>query len=57
MTPARALLREAEAARVSIHLDGDALKARGNPNPDLLARLRAAKPDLVALLRGEICRH
>lgn len=36
---------------------GLALEAASEPSPELLARLRAHKAELVALLRGDACRH
>lgn len=49
---AAALVREARAAGAELRLVDGAVKVRGNPSPDLLARLRAAKPEITALLKG-----
>lgn len=56
MSAAR-LLREAEAAGVRLRLaQGGAVKAAGTVSLELLARLRAQKAGLVAILRGDACR-
>lgn len=50
---AATLIREAANAGVSIRLDGDklALKAQVKPPGDLLDKIKASKPEIVALLR------
>ena len=50
MTSARALLAEAAARGVRVHLRHGELKAayRGAPPRDLLDKLRAAKPEIIA---------
>ena len=53
---AAALLAEAREAGVGLRLVEGAPKVSGCPSPDLLARLRGAKPELVELLRGDRCR-
>lgn len=57
MTPAWALLTEARVAGVGIRLVGGKPRVAGEPSPEFLARLRAAKDALAALLAGETCRH
>ena len=52
-----ALLAEAHAAGVTLRLADGTPKVGGDPPPDLLARLRAHKAELVELLRGDRCRH
>ena len=50
---APALLSELRAAGVTLEADGDRLKVQAAPGiitPELTARLRAAKPDLLAIL-------
>lgn len=54
---AAALLAEARAAGLSIRLAAGKAKLAGNPSPDLLARLRNAKAELVEILAGDRCRH
>ena len=44
------LLAEARAAGVHLWLDGDRVRWRGTPAPDLLDRLRASKAEVAALL-------
>lgn len=51
------LLAEAKAAGVTLRLVAGNPKVGGSPSPDLLARLRQHKPELVALLRGDACRY
>jgi hypothetical protein len=54
------LLAEAAAAGVTVQLEPDGrvrLAAEREPPAHLLTELRAHKPELVALLRGERCRH
>ena len=55
MTPARHLLIELRAHGVRVVVDGDALRlsAPGKPPELLLARVRAEKPALLRLLRGD----
>jgi hypothetical protein len=53
---AAALVREGAAAGVTLRLVDGKAKVRGSPSPDLLARLREAKPEVVELLRGDRCR-
>lgn len=50
---APALLSELRAAGVTLEADGDRLKVQAAPGiitPELTARLKAAKPDLLAIL-------
>ena len=54
---AAALLAEAEDSGVRLRLDDDRIAWRGRPTTELLARLRARKLELLALLRGDACRH
>ena len=55
---AAALLAEAAAAGVRLALAADGnVRATGPASPDLIAKLRAGKPELVELLRGYRCRH
>jgi len=54
---AAALLAEARAAGVTLRLAGSTPKVAGGPSPELLARLRAARVELVELLRGDRCRR
>ena len=51
-----ALVREARAAGTELRLVDGAVKVRGTPSPELLARLREAKLELTAILRGDRCR-
>jgi hypothetical protein len=52
------LLAEAHAAGVRLRLaPNGSTKVAGTPSPELLARLRAAKPELTELLAGNRCRH
>lgn len=53
---AAALVREARASGTELRLVDGAVKVRGNPSPDLLARLREAKPEIADILRGDRCR-
>ncbi len=55
MTSARALLAEAAARGVRVHLRHGELKAayRGAPPRDLLDKLRAAKPEIIAEIAAE----
>ena len=53
---AAALLAEARAAGVTLRLAGSTPKVAGSPSPELLARLRAARVEVVELLRGDRCR-
>jgi hypothetical protein len=53
---AAALLAEARAAGVTLRLAGSTPKVAGKPSPELLARLRAARVEVVQLLRGDRCR-
>jgi hypothetical protein len=50
---AAALLAEARAAGLSIRLADGKAKVAGNPSPDLLARLREVRAELIELLRAE----
>jgi hypothetical protein len=54
---AAALLAEARAAGVTLRLAGSTPKVAGGPSPELLAQLRAARVEVVELLRGDRCRH
>lgn len=51
-----ALRAEAAGAGLELWLEGERVRWRGRPAPDLLARLRERKAELVELLRGERCR-
>jgi len=54
---AAALLAELRADGVILAADGDKLAieaARGILTPELMARMRAAKPELMALLAGDL---
>jgi hypothetical protein len=53
---AAALVREARTAGLELRLVAGAVKVRGQPEPDLLARLRGAKPEVTAILKGDACR-
>jgi len=55
---AAALLHEARAAGVEFAIvDGTIrLFSRAEPTPELLARLRATKPEITAILQGDACR-
>jgi hypothetical protein len=55
VSAAAALLAEAHAAGVWVRLTGAAVKVTDTAPPDLLERLRAAKPELVAILKGDRC--
>lgn len=57
MSAAWAILAEARAAGVNIRLVDGKPRVKGEPPPQLLARLRAAKGELASLLAGEMCRH
>jgi hypothetical protein len=54
---AAALLAEARTAGVTLRLAGSTPKVAGSPSPELLARLREARPEIIELLRGDRCRH
>ena len=57
MSAAVALRAEAEAGGVRLRLAGDGkVRAAGAP-PELLARLREHKAELLDLLAGHVCRH
>ena len=58
MSAAR-LLDEGRAAGLQLRVeDGRVrLSAAAAPSPELLARLRAHKAEIAALLRGDLCRH
>jgi hypothetical protein len=52
------LLAEASAGGVRLRLAGDGgVKVAGGASPELLARLREHKAELVELLSGDHCRH
>jgi len=55
MTPARHLLSELRAHGVRVVVEGDALRLAGprRPPEPLLERVRAEKPALLRLLRGD----
>jgi hypothetical protein len=53
---AAALLAEAREAGVTLRLVGATPKVAGSPPPELLARLREARGEIVELLRGDRCR-
>ena len=56
MTPARALITRLTSAGVTLRLDGDAIVHRGPRSvlsPDVLAKLRHYKAEIVAELRGQ----
>jgi hypothetical protein len=52
------LLREAKGHGILLAVRGSLIEwhAREAPSPDLLDRLRAAKPELVAILKGNSCK-
>jgi hypothetical protein len=56
---AAVLLDEARRAGVHVYIEiGEVrLRAVARPAPELLARLRAHKAELLALLRGDTCRR
>jgi hypothetical protein len=54
---ATALLAEARGAGVGLRLVEGKPKVSGAPSPELLARLREAKSDIIELLSGCRCRH
>ena len=56
MTAASALLREVRGVGLSVRLDGGRLLAAANSPPELLARLRAHKAEIVEILRADRCR-
>ena len=58
MSAAR-LLDEARAAGLQLRVENERvrLSAEAAPPPELLARLRAHKAEIAALLRGNLCRH
>jgi hypothetical protein len=52
------LLSEARRSGVRLRLAEDRkIKVTGNPDPDLLDRLRRLKPELIEILRGDRCRR
>jgi hypothetical protein len=52
------LLGEARRSGVRLRLaDGRKIKVAGNPDPDLLDRLRRHKPELIEIMTGDRCRH
>ena len=53
---AAALLREAAQVGVTLRLAEGKPKVSGSPSPELLGRLRAAKPELIEILDGTRCR-
>jgi hypothetical protein len=55
---AASLRNEAEAAGVTLTLSGSEvhLEAATAPTPDLLARLRTARAEVVEILQGDRCR-
>lgn len=56
--PVVALLAEAEASGVRLRVAGDGgVKVAAGAPPELLARLRERKAELVGLLTGHLCRH
>jgi hypothetical protein len=54
-----ALLAEARGAGLTVWLAGEEIRLRAPEAPpvELLARLCAAKAELLALLRGDTCRY
>ena len=54
---AAALLREAAQAGVTVRLAEGKPKVAGNPPPELLARLREHKAEIVEILSADRCRH
>jgi len=48
---AQAILKEAVGLGVDLRLNGDGVQFKGKPSPDLLAKLRAHKAEVIALLR------
>jgi hypothetical protein len=59
MTAPAALLREAQDAGVTLAAEGGQVRvsAAEAPSPELLARLRAHKAELLGLLTGDVCRR
>jgi hypothetical protein len=57
MAPAAELLKELQAAGITLRADGDRLlfKPRGAMTPDLGARVKGCKRELLALLAGNVC--
>lgn len=57
MSPATALLAELRAAGIELRADGDRLrfKPRAAMTPDLAARVKGCKRELLALLAGNVC--
>jgi hypothetical protein len=53
---AAAVLREAAQAGVKVRLAEGKPRVSGNPEPELLARLREHKVDVVAILSADRCR-
>ena len=53
---AAALLREAAQAGVTVRLADGKPKVGGNPPPELLARLREHKAEIVEILKADRCR-
>jgi hypothetical protein len=51
-----ALLREAAQVGVTVRLVEGKPKVAGNPPPELLARLREHKPEIVEILKADRCR-
>ena len=56
MTAASALLREVRGVGLSVRLDGGRLLAAANSPPELLARLREHKAEIVEILKSDRCR-
>ncbi|MFO1037305.1 MAG: hypothetical protein U1E45_10705 [Geminicoccaceae bacterium] len=56
MSRAVELLKDAVREGVEFRVDGHLLLLKGRPSADLVAALRAAKPEIMALLRGDACR-
>ena len=53
---AGAVLAEARTAGFVLAVERGGLRCRPTPPPDLLDRLRTAKPELIAILRGDRCK-
>jgi hypothetical protein len=53
------LLDEAQAAGLQLRVEDGRVRisAAAAPSSELLARLRAHKAEIAALLRGDLCRH
>lgn len=50
-----ATMRDATASGHTLSLEGDALRCRPTPGPELLAQLREHKAEIVGILRRQRC--